>query len=111
MYSASIDGLTLAGHISDVLGCSIAVADIETTQGRLGHALRTYEHALLLASREVGPVLRGSADMYVGLSQIAFERDDMEAATQHLQRARELGEDTWLPQTPYRWRVAMARVR
>ena len=30
---------------------------------------------------------------------------------QQLLRARELGEQTWLPQNPYRWRVAMARVR
>jgi LuxR family maltose regulon positive regulatory protein len=49
--------------------------------------------------------------MYVGMSQIACERDDLSAATQHLLRAEELGEQTWLPQNPYRWRVAMARVR
>jgi len=48
--------------------------------------------------------------MYVGISQIACERDDLPAATQHLLRAEELGEHTWLPQNPYRWRVAMARV-
>jgi LuxR family maltose regulon positive regulatory protein len=49
--------------------------------------------------------------MYVGMSQIACERDDLPAATQYLLRAEELGEHTWLPQNPYRWRVAMARVR
>jgi LuxR family transcriptional regulator, maltose regulon positive regulatory protein len=49
--------------------------------------------------------------MYVGMSQIACERDDLPAATRHLLRAEELGEHTWLPQNPYRWRVAMARVR
>jgi LuxR family maltose regulon positive regulatory protein len=49
--------------------------------------------------------------MYVGMSQIACERDDLPAATAHLRLARELGEHTWLPQNPYRWRVAMARVR
>ena len=49
--------------------------------------------------------------MYVGMSQIACERNDLPAATQHLLRAQELGEHTWLPQNPYRWRVAMARVR
>ena len=54
---------------------------------------------------------RGTADMYVGMSQIACERDDLPAATQYLLRAEELGEHTWLPQNPYRWRVAMARVR
>ena len=33
------------------------------------------------------------------------------ARTQHLLRSQELGEHLGLPQNPYRWRVAMARVR
>ena len=49
--------------------------------------------------------------MYVGMSQIACERGDLHTATQHLLRSQELGEHTGLPQNPYRWRVAMARVR
>ena len=49
--------------------------------------------------------------MYVGMSRIACERDDLHAATEHLLRSRELGEHTGLPQNPYRWRVAMAGVR
>jgi LuxR family transcriptional regulator, maltose regulon positive regulatory protein len=110
-YSVCVEGLRRAGYIADVLGCSITLADIRSTQGRLTEALRTYEHALRLASNEDGTVLRGTADMYVGMSQIACERDDLPAATRHLLRAQELGEHTWLPQNPYRWRVAMARVR
>ncbi len=105
-YSASVDGLRRAGHLSDVLGCSITLADIQITQGRLDEALRTYEQALLL-----GPELRGNADMYVGMSMIAVERNDLTAAAEHLRRAQELGEHTWLPQNPYRWRVASAALR
>ena len=80
-YSACVEGLQRAGHISDVLGCSITLADIRITQGRLGDALRTYEQALQLAAQEAGTVLRGTADMYVGMSQIACERGDLHAAT------------------------------
>jgi ATP/maltotriose-dependent transcriptional regulator MalT len=109
--SVCVEGMQRAGHISDVLGCSITLADIRSTQGRLGEALRTYEQALRLAADQDGAMLRGTADMYVGMSQIACERDDLPAATRHLLRAEELGEHTWLPQNPYRWRVAMARVR
>jgi ATP/maltotriose-dependent transcriptional regulator MalT len=110
-YSAAAEGLRRAGYIADVLGCSITLADIRITQGRLGKALRTYEQALRLASDQDETVLRGTADMYVGMSQIAWERNDLPAATRHLLRAEALGEHTWLPQNPYRWRVAMARVR
>jgi LuxR family maltose regulon positive regulatory protein len=110
-YSACVAGLRRAGHIADTFGCSIALADIRSTQGRLGDALRTLEQALQLAGEQGGPVLRGTADMYVGMSEIARERDDLRAATQLLLRSQELGEHTGLPQNRYRWRVAMARVR
>ncbi len=110
-YSLCVEGLQRSGHDSDVLGATITLADIRITQGRLRDAARTFEQALQRAAADVGPTLRGTADMYVGLSRIAFEHDDLDAATQHLERARELGEHTWLPQNPYRWRVAMARLR
>jgi LuxR family transcriptional regulator, maltose regulon positive regulatory protein len=110
-YSLAAEGLRRTGYIADVLGCSITLADLRITQGRLSEALRTYERALRLASEQDGTVLRGTADMHVGMSQIACERDDLPAAAEHLRRAEELGEHTWLPQNPYRWRVAMARVR
>ena len=110
-YSVCVAGLRRAGFVADILGCSIALADIRITQGRLGEALRTYEQALQLGPEQGGSVLRGTADMYVGMSEIARERDDLRAATQLLLRTQELGERTGLPQNRYRWRVAMARIR
>ena len=110
-YSACAEGLHRAGHISDVLGCSVALADIRMTQGRLGEAAGTYERALQLALAEPGTVIRGTADMYVGLSQIACERGDLQAATRYLLRGKELGESIGLPQNAYRWRVVMARIQ
>jgi len=110
-YSACVEGLRRAGFVADILGCSIALADIRSTQGRLSEALRTYEQALRLGPEHGGSVLRGTADMYVGMSEIARERDDLQAATQLLLRSQELGEQAGLPQNLYRWRVAMARVR
>ena len=109
-YSACVDGLTQAGHIADVLGCSITLGDLLITQGRLGDALATYEGALTLAGRQPG-VLRGTADMYVAISQIALERGDLPTAEAYLRRSHHLGERLGLPQNPYRSRVAMARLQ
>ncbi len=109
-YSVCVEGMRRAGHIADVLGCSITLADIRITQGRLGDAQATYERALRLAG-DGGTVLPGTADMHVGLSQIAYQRNDLAAATAHLLRSEELGEHTGLPQNPYRRRVAAARIR
>jgi LuxR family maltose regulon positive regulatory protein len=110
-YAECMAGLRRAGHIADTFGCAIALADIRLAQGRLGEAMRTYEQALLRGSEQGGPALRGSADMYVGLSELHRERNDLAAATQNLLRSQELGEHIGLPQNRYRWRVAMARIR
>ena len=110
-YAECMAGLRRAGYIADTFGCAIALADIRRTQGRLGEAMRTYEQALQRAPEQGGPVLRGTADMYVGMSEVHRERDDLPAATRQLLRSQELGEHTGLPQNRYRWRVAMARIR
>ena len=110
-YAECMAGLRRAGYIADTFGCAIALADIRLAQGRLGEAMRTYEQALQRASQPGGAVLRGTADMYVGMSEVHRERDDLPAATRHLLRSQELGEHTGLPQNRYRWRVAMARIR
>ena len=110
-YADCMAGLRRVGHVADTFGCAIALADIRRLQGRLGDAMHTYEQALQLASEQGGSVLRGTADMYVGISEIHRERNDLPTATQYLLRSQELGEHLGLLQNPYRWRVAMARVR
>ena len=93
------------------IGCVIALADIRIAQGRLREAMRTYEQGLQLATAHGEPPLRGTADMHVGMSELFREQNDLHAATQHLLRSQELGEHMGLPQNPYRWRVAMARIK
>ena len=114
-YVAGMAHFQLAGHLSDALGGATALADIQMVQGRLHEAMRTYEQALALATKQhpagTRPVLRGTADVYVGMSEILRERNELQAATQHLLQSQELGEHTGFPQNRYRWRVAMARIR
>lgn len=113
-YATAAQGLTRAGHIADVLGCSVTLADMELTLGRLRDAERTLQDALELAARNgpAGPnVMRGTADMLVGLSRAAWHRNDLAASADLLRRAGNLGDGAGLPQNPYRWRVAMARQR
>ena len=83
-YTTCAAGLVRADHIADVLGCSLTLADMELALGRLGDAERTLEQALALAGRRGpgdGSVLRGTADMLVGLSRVAWHRNDIAAAT------------------------------
>ncbi|HLF75142.1 MAG TPA: LuxR C-terminal-related transcriptional regulator [Anaerolineales bacterium] len=110
-WADGIARLQGAGHISDAIGCAIALADIRITQGRLHDAMRTYEQALKLATEQGTRALRGTADMHVGISDLKREHNDLNAATQHLLRSQELGELAGLRQNRYRWRAAMARIR
>src|SRR4051812_44191245 len=58
-----------------------------------------------------GPPPRRPAETYVGMSELEREHNDLPAATQPLLHSKEQGAHTGFPQYPYRWRVAMARIR
>ena len=107
-YIESVGCFELGNFLPDFMGCSLALADIQLTQGRLRDAQHTFEAALQHCALD--PSLRGAADMHVGMSLLAIEQDDLEAAAHHLRASAELGEPMGLPQHPYRWRAATARM-
>jgi LuxR family maltose regulon positive regulatory protein len=111
MTNDGIVNVRLAGYISSAIGGSIVLADIQIAQGRLRAAMTTYEQALQWAAEPGAPVQRGAADMYVGMSALHYEHNDLKTATQHLLTSQALGELAGMPQNPYRWRTAMARIR
>ena len=111
MYANGMAWLQQAGNISDVIGCTIALADIYIAQGRLREAMRIYEQALQLAAEHGTPTMRGTADMLVGMSELYREQNDLQAAIQYLLRSKEQGEHTGLPQNRHRWHAALAHIR
>ena len=102
------NGLQRAGHIADVLGVSLAIADINVAQGHLRDAIQICEQSLKLASGQGSAAMRGTADMHASLGNLYREQNDVLTAQQHMATSRELGEQAGLPQHPYRWRVAAA---
>jgi len=110
-WSECVGGLRRAGHVADALGATIALGDICVAQGRLTDAMKAYQDSLELVAEQSRPLVRGTADMHVGMSELFLERLDLEAANQQLQKAQDLGEYAGMPQFPYRWRLASARVR
>lgn len=131
-YADGMSQLQMAGRTSDAINGAIALADIRIAQGHLHEAMRTYERGLQLATAgfpasarvpaaerqgakeqtALGEsALRGTADMYVGMSELLRERNELDAATQHLLKSKEQGELIGLPQNRYRWHVAMSRIR
>ncbi|WP_336776341.1 LuxR C-terminal-related transcriptional regulator [Paenibacillus sp. MMO-58] len=112
-YRLFADGMAdvqQGGYISDAIGGTNALADIRIVQGRLHQALSLYERGLQLSIEHGNPVMRGTADMFVGMGEIHRERNDLQNAMQLLLKSEEQGEHTGFPQYRYRWHVAMARV-
>ena len=100
-----------AGYFSSAIGGAIVLADIQIAQGCLIEAMTTYEQALQWATESGAPVLRGAADMYVGMSALHHEHNDLKSAMQCLLTSQSMGDLAGLPQNPYRWCAAMARIR
>jgi ATP/maltotriose-dependent transcriptional regulator MalT len=108
-FSVAVTGLRAAGNLADELSSTLVFADMQIARGRLREARRLHERALDLATAHGRP--RATADLHVGLSEVLREQGDLDAATEHLQTSRALGEHTSLTENRYRWFVAMARIR
>ena len=109
-YAEGMADVERGGHLSGTVGRAVTLADIRVAQGRLREAMHIYEQALRLANEQGGAVVRGTADMYVGLSELQREQNELDAANQSLLRSQEIGEQSGFAQNRYRWRVAMARI-
>jgi LuxR family maltose regulon positive regulatory protein len=103
-------GFQLVGHLIFAISITYALADIRMTQGRLRDAIRTYERSLRLTLSQGETILPGTADLYLGLGALNHELGNLEAATQHLLKSEDLGEQAALHDWPYRIRIAQARL-
>jgi LuxR family transcriptional regulator, maltose regulon positive regulatory protein len=107
----TMSSLEQAAHAVDAVGCIRPLAEIRIVQGRLKDAMRLYQRGLQLATERQQPVLRGAGDMHVGMSGLQIEWNELDAARDHLRASTELGDHAGLALNPYRWHLAMARIR
>jgi hypothetical protein len=105
MTADGMANVRLAGYISSAIGGAIVLADIQIAQGRLHEAMTTYERALQWATEPGAPVQRGAADMYVGMSNLYREHNDLKTPRSTCSPAR-----LWVSMPGYRkTRIAGAR--
>jgi LuxR family maltose regulon positive regulatory protein len=96
-----------AGNLHFAISGTFGLADIRVTQGRLREAIKTYTQVLTLALAQGEPLLRGTTDLYLGLSDLYREQGEPDAARQHLGRCEELGDQAALPD----WRYRLCRIQ
>jgi len=108
-------GFQKVGNWHFATSVTSGLADIRTVQGRLRDAIRSYTQALQLALAQhpegTRPLIRGTANLYLGLSELYHEQGELEVATQHLLRTEELGDSAGLPDWRYRCCRTQARFK
>jgi LuxR family maltose regulon positive regulatory protein len=94
-YRSFADAMTCfqtAGNILYAISFTFILADIRLTQGRLREAISTYERSLKLVTEQDESMPEGIGDIYLGLSELAREQGNLEAARRYLLRSEEVGE-------------------
>lgn len=109
--SAGMEDMRLAGNILFALRGTYILADIRVAQGRLREAISTYEHYLQLAETQGEHVLRGTADLYLRLSELLYEQNIISIANEQMHKAEVLGQQDASLHWRYRHRLAQARLR
>ncbi len=104
-----MDSMRKAGNFVFYVASAFALADIQIGLGRLREAIKTYQQALEIASKHGKDAQSITAHHHLGLAMIRHEMGEDAAAAEHLQKAREMGEQTTLVDWSYRWHITQAR--
>lgn len=102
--------LRTAGNTPDAISTTTVLADILLAWGRLRGAIGTVEQCLRFVTVQGEPIPFDTADLHRELSELFLEQGNLEAASYHFQKGKEMGEKAQLPVLRYRLCIARARL-
>ena len=93
-FAASITGWRAAGERYSAAYACHQLGQVQRAQGRLDAAVGTYQQALEIAAPPGGPALPAAGIGYVGMGEVAYQRNQLEAAlrqiSEGIERCRQL---------------------
>ena len=106
-----IDNAQKAGNFIFAIASGSGKADIQTAQGQLREALKTYQQSLQLASDHEAESHRIIAHHHLGMALLYHEMRNDEFAALHFQKSMELGQQSVLQDWNYRKHLAQAQLK
>ena len=113
-YQVIAEGFSVVEKTGEVLyqiSGTYLMADIRVAQGRLREAMELHKRLLRLANKQTGPVIRGTADIYLCISELLLEQGKFDLALEHFENGKKLGEDATNVEFRDRWPAAEARFK
>ncbi|MEO0706186.1 MAG: LuxR C-terminal-related transcriptional regulator [Cyanobacteria bacterium J06649_5] len=112
-YQSFAEGLMIfqkLGGIQITVCATLGLANMGLAQGWLQATVETCEQTLQLAAQQPVPILRGTADLHLALSEIRYEQGDLAAASQLLQSGEALREQGSVSGADYLWWLVKAQL-
>ena len=113
-YRSFAKGLAIfkqMGLTQMAIGGTLILAQMSLAQGRLHRATNICEQSLQLAIEQGGPVLPGTPELYLALSEVRYEQGDLAAASLLLLSGETLRQQASLSGVTYLWWVVQARLK
>ncbi len=86
-YTEALSISKRIGHIMITLMASLGIGEIQESDNQLSLAAQTYQQVIQLAG---DPPLLVACDAYLGMARIGYERNNLDAAEQHIQQSMRL---------------------
>ncbi|MGD1864605.1 MAG: LuxR C-terminal-related transcriptional regulator [Phormidesmis sp.] len=113
-FSEALAVFQKLGSIEIAVSATLGLANMGLAQGQLQTTVKTCEQTLQmaeqLAEKQPGSVMRGLADVYLGLSEIRYEQGDLATASQLLQKGEVLLEQGAVSGIDYLWWLVKAQL-
>jgi LuxR family maltose regulon positive regulatory protein len=98
------------GGIQITVSATFILANMQMAQGLLQAAIETCERALQVAAQQPGPMLLGTAELYLALSELHYEQGDLATANQLRLKGEALREQISIPGADHMWWLVKAQL-